>query len=299
MTFPNKVNLYEVGPRDGLQNEKDIIPTEVKINFINKLIDCNFKSIEIGSFVSPKWVPQMADSDIIIDKIHRTNLISFPVLTPNLIGFQKAVEKKVDTVCVFTTASESFSKKNTNCSVSDSLKRVEEIIKEAKKNNIKVRGYLSCVLGCPYEGKISYKKTADLANFLIEQGCYQISLGDTIGCGTPFEALKLFEEVSKTVNINSLAAHFHDTYGQALSNIYAVLQMGVKTIDTSISGLGGCPYARGASGNVATEDVLYMLNGMGISTGVELEKTLEVSKYISKYLNRMPNSRVAIANHNK
>ena len=299
MTFPNKVNLYEVGPRDGLQNEKDIIPTEIKINFINKLIDCNFKSIEIGSFVSPKWVPQMADSDIIIDKIHRTNLISFPVLTPNLIGFQKAVEKKVDTVCVFTTASESFSKKNTNCSVSDSLKRVEEIIKEAKKNNIKVRGYLSCVLGCPYEGKISYKKTADLANFLIEQGCYQISLGDTIGCGTPFEALKLFEEVSKTVNINSLAAHFHDTYGQALSNIYAVLQMGVKTIDTSISGLGGCPYARGASGNVATEDVLYMLNGMGISTGVKLEKTLEVSKYISKYLNRMPNSRVAIANHNK
>ena len=169
----------------------------------------------------------------------------------------------------------------------------------SKKNNIKVRGYLSCVLGCPYEGKVSYKKTADLASFLIDQGCYQISLGDTIGCGTPLEAVKLFEAVSKAVNIESLAAHFHDTYGQALSNIYSVLQMGVQTIDTSISGLGGCPYAKGATGNVATEDVLYMLNGMGISTGVKLEKILEVSKYINKYLNRMPSSRVAMASLNK
>ena len=299
MKFPNKVNLYEVGPRDGLQNEKDIIPTEIKINLINKLINCNFKAIEIGSFVSPRWVPQMADSEIIVDKINRTKLISLPVLTPNLRGLQKAIEKKVDTVCVFITASESFSKKNTNCSVSESIKRVEEVIREAKKNDIKVRGYLSCVLGCPYEGKVSYKKTADLSRFLIEQGCYQISLGDTIGCGTPLEAVKLFEAVSKTVNIESLAAHFHDTYGQALSNIYAVLQMGVQTLDTSISGLGGCPYAKGATGNVATEDVLYMLNGMGISTGVKLEKILEVSKYINRYLNRMPSSRVAMANFNK
>ena len=299
MKFPNKVHLYEVGPRDGLQNEKDIIPTEIKINLINKLINCNFKAIEIGSFVSPRWVPQMADSDIIVDKINRTKLISLPVLTPNLRGLQKAIEKKVDTVCVFITASESFSKKNTNCSVSESIKRVEEVIREAKKNDIKVRGYLSCVLGCPYEGKVSYKKTADLSRFLIEQGCYQISLGDTIGCGTPLEAVKLFEAVSKTVNIESLAAHFHDTYGQALSNIYAVLQMGVQTLDTSISGLGGCPYAKGATGNVATEDVLYMLNGMGISTGVKLEKILAVSKYINKYLSRMPSSRVAMANFNK
>ena len=299
MKFPNKVNLYEVGPRDGLQNEKDIIPTEIKINLINKLINCNFKAIEIGSFVSPRWVPQMADSDIIVDKINRTKLISLPVLTPNLKGLQKAIEKKVDTVCVFITASESFSKKNTNCSVSESIKRIEEVIREAKKNDIKVRGYLSCVLGCPYEGKVSYKKTADLASLLIEQGCYQISLGDTIGCGTPLEAVKLFEAVSKTVNIESLAAHFHDTYGQALSNIYAVLQMGVQTLDTSISGLGGCPYAKGATGNVATEDVLYMLNGMGISTGVKLEKILAVSKYINKYLSRMPSSRVAMANFNK
>ncbi|MAH89129.1 MAG: hydroxymethylglutaryl-CoA lyase [Pelagibacterales bacterium] len=299
MKFPNKVNLYEVGPRDGLQNEKDIIPTEIKIKLINKLINCNFKAIEIGSFVSPRWVPQMADSDIIMDKINRKKLISLPVLTPNLKGLQKAIEKKVDTVCVFITASESFSKKNTNCSVSESIKRVEGVIREAKKNNIKVRGYLSCVLGCPYEGKVSYKKTADLSRFLIEQGCYQISLGDTIGCGTPLEAVKLFEAVSKTVNIESLAAHFHDTYGQALSNIYAVLQMGVQTLDTSISGLGGCPYAKGATGNVATEDVLYMLNGMGISTGVKLEKILEVSKYINRYLNRMPSSRVAMANFNK
>ena len=299
MTFPKKVNLYEVGPRDGLQNEKNIIPTEIKINLINKLISCNFKFIEIGSFVSPKWVPQMADSDIIIDKIDRTKLTSLPVLTPNLKGVQKAIEKKVDTVCVFMTASESFSRKNTNCSVSESIKRVEEVIKEAKKNNIKVRGYLSCVLGCPYEGKISYKKTADLANFLMEQGCYEVSLGDTIGCGTPLEAVKLFEVVSKTINIESLAAHFHDTYGQALSNIYAVLQMGVHTVDTSISGLGGCPYAKGATGNVATEDVLYMLNGMGINTGIKLEKILKVSTYINKYLNRVPGSRVGIANYTR
>ena len=299
MTFPKKVNLYEVGPRDGLQNEKNIIPIEIKINLINKLISCNFKFIEIGSFVSPKWVPQMADSDIIIDKIDRTKLTSLPVLTPNLKGVQKAIEKKVDTVCVFMTASESFSRKNTNCSVSESIKRVEEVIKEAKKNNIKVRGYLSCVLGCPYEGKISYKKTADLANFLMEQGCYEVSLGDTIGCGTPLEAVKLFEVVSKTINIESLAAHFHDTYGQALSNIYAVLQMGVHTVDTSISGLGGCPYAKGATGNVATEDVLYMLNGMGINTGIKLEKILKVSTYINKYLNRVPGSRVGIANYTR
>ena len=193
------------------------------------------------------------------------------------------------------TASETFSKKNTNCTVSESLKRVEEIISEVKKYNIKVRGYLSCVLGCPYEGKVSYESTADLASFLIEQGCYQVSLGDTIGCGTPFDAIKLFELVSKNVNIENIAAHFHDTYGQALSNIYAVLQMGVQTLDTSVAGLGGCPYAKGATGNVATEDVLYMLNGIGIKTGIKLKDIIEVSWYISNYMKRLPNSRVARA----
>ena len=299
MTFPRKVNLYEVGPRDGLQNEKEIIPIDVKVNLINKLINCNFKEIEIGSFVSPKWVPQMADSEIIIDKINKPETTSFPVLTPNLKGVQKAIEKKADTVCVFVTASETFSKKNTNCTVSDSLKRVEEIIGEVKKHNIKVRGYLSCVLGCPYEGKVSYESTADLASFLIEQGCYQVSLGDTIGCGTPLDAIKLFELVSKKVNIEKIAAHFHDTYGQALSNIYAVLQMGIQTLDTSVAGLGGCPYAKGATGNVATEDVLYMLNGIGIKTGIKLEEIIEVSWYISNYMKRLPNSKVARAYTNQ
>ncbi len=295
MKIPSIVNLYEVGPRDGLQNEKEIIPANIKVDLINKLIDCRFKNIEIGSFVSPKWVPQMADSAFIVDQIKKTKETSFPMLTPNLKGVKMAIEKKVDTVCVFATASEEFSIKNTNCSIKDSLKRIEEVIKEAKKNKIRIRGYLSCVLGCPYEGKVSYEKTAELANFMIEQGCYEISLGDTIGCGTPLEAKKLFEIVSNNIDIKKLAAHFHDTYGQALSNIYAVLQLGVQTIDTSISGLGGCPYAKGAKGNVATEDVLYMLNGMGIKTGIELKKLLEVSNFISSYLNRKPQSRVANA----
>ncbi|MEC8100202.1 MAG: hydroxymethylglutaryl-CoA lyase [Pseudomonadota bacterium] len=299
MTFPSKVNLYEVGPRDGLQNEKKIIPIDVKVNLINKLINCNFKQIEIGSFVSPRWVPQMADSEVLIDKINKSDTTSFPVLTPNLKGVEKAIEKEADTVCVFLSASETFSKKNTNCTVGESLKRVEEIVSEVKKHNIKVRGYLSCVLGCPYEGKVSYESTADLALFLIEQGCYQVSLGDTIGCGTPFEAVKLFELVSKKVKIENIAAHFHDTYGQALSNIYAVLQMGVPTLDTSVAGLGGCPYAKGATGNVATEDVLYMLNGMGIQTGIKLKEIVEVSWYISNYMKRLPNSRVARAYTNK
>lgn len=295
MKFPDKVNIYEVGPRDGLQNEKKIIPTDIKVELINKLVNCKFKNIEIGAFVSSKWVPQMADSDLIIDQINKPVEVSFPMLTPNLKGVSKAIEKKVDTICVFASASEEFSKKNTNCSVFDSLKRIEEVIKEAKKHNIRIRGYLSCVLGCPYEGKVSYEKTADLALFMMEQGCYEISLGDTIGCGTPFEAIKLFELVSNSVEIKKLAAHFHDTYGQALSNIYAVLQLGVETIDSSISGLGGCPYARGSKGNVATEDVLYMLNGMGIKTGIELKSLLEVSWFISNYLNRKPQSRVARA----
>ena len=293
MSFPKNVNLYEVGPRDGLQNEKEVIPIDIKLELINKLINNNFKSIEIGSFVSPKWVPQMADSDLLIEKINKPDGIYLPVLTPNLKGVIKAIEKKADTICVFATASEEFSKKNTNCSVNESLKRIEEVVKEAKKYNIRIRGYLSCVLGCPYEGKISYKKTSELANFLLKQGCYEISLGDTIGCGTPLEAIKLFEEVSKDINIKKLAAHFHDTYGQALANIYAVLQLGVETIDASIAGLGGCPYAKGAKGNVATEDVLYMLYGMGINTGIKLKPLLEVSWFISNYLNRKPVSRVS------
>ena len=295
MTIPKKVHIYEVGPRDGLQNEKKIIPTNIKVKLINKLSECNFKNIEVGSFVSPRWVPQMADSNKVLERIKKRQGIKYPVLTPNLKGFQDAIKNKVDTICVFVTASEKFSMKNTNCTVKEALKRVEEIVNEAKKYKLKVRGYISCVLGCPYEGKVNYKKTANIAKFLDQIGCYEISLGDTIGIGTPSESVLMIKEVNKQVNLNKIAVHFHDTYGQALANLYAVLQLGVSTIDSSVGGLGGCPYAKGSSGNVATEDVLYMLNGMKIKTGVKFDMLLKTSYFINKYLERKSSSRVSLA----
>ena len=295
MTIPKKVHIYEVGPRDGLQNEKKIIPTNIKVKLINKLSECNFKNIEVGSFVSPRWVPQMADSNKVLERIKKRQGIKYPVLTPNLKGFQDAIKNKVDTICVFVTASEKFSMKNTNCTVKEALKRVEEIVNEAKKYKLKVRGYISCVLGCPYEGKVNYKKTANIAKFLDQIGCYEISLGDTIGIGTPSESVLMIKEVTKQVNLNKIAVHFHDTYGQALANLYAVLQLGVSTIDSSVGGLGGCPYAKGSSGNVATEDVLYMLNGMKIKTGVKFDMLLKTSYFINKYLERKSSSRVSLA----
>ena len=295
MAIPKKVSIYEVGPRDGLQNEKKIIPTNIKVKLINKLSECNFKNIEVGSFVSPRWVPQMADSNKVLERIKKKQGIKYPVLTPNLKGFQDAIKNKVDTICVFVTASEKFSMKNTNCTVKEALKRVEEIVNEAKKYKLKVRGYISCVLGCPYEGKVNYKKTANIAKFLDQIGCYEISLGDTIGIGTPSESVLMIKEVTKQVNLSKIAVHFHDTYGQALANLYAVLQLGVSTIDSSVGGLGGCPYAKGASGNVATEDVLYMLNGMKIKTGVKFDMLLKTSYFINKHLERKSSSRVSLA----
>ena len=295
MAIPKKVSIYEVGPRDGLQNEKKIIPTNIKVKLINKLSECNFKNIEVGSFVSPRWVPQMADSNKVLERIKKKQGIKYPVLTPNLKGFQDAIKNKVDTICVFVTASEKFSMKNTNCTVKEALKRVEEIVNEAKKYKLKVRGYISCVLGCPYEGNVNYKKTANIAKFLDQIGCYEISLGDTIGIGTPSESVLMIKEVTKQVNLNKIAVHFHDTYGQALANLYAVLQLGVSTIDSSVGGLGGCPYAKGASGNVATEDVLYMLNGMKIKTGIKFDMLLKTSTFINKYLERKSYSRVSLA----
>ena len=295
MAIPKKVHIYEVGPRDGLQNEKKIIPTNIKVKLINKLSECNFKNIEVGSFVSPRWVPQMADSNKVLERIKKRQGIKYPVLTPNLKGFQDAIKNKVDTICVFVTASEKFSMKNTNCTVKEALKRVEEIVNEAKKYKLKVRGYISCVLGCPYEGKVNYKKTASIAKFLDQIGCYEISLGDTIGIGTPSESVLMIKEVNKQVNLNKIAVHFHDTYGQALANLYAVLQLGVSTIDSSVGGLGGCPYAKGSSGNVATEDVLYMLNGMKIKTGAKFDMLLKTSYFINKYLERKSSSRVSLA----
>ena len=293
--IPKNIKIYEVGPRDGLQNERINISIENKIKFINLLTLCNYPYIEVGSFVSPRWVPQMEKSDIIYKKIIKSNKCNYPLLVPNLTGLKNAIESKVKNICVFTTASEAFSKKNTNSSIEKTKVNIKEILKEANKHKMKVRAYISCVLGCPYEGKISYKKTSFLAKFLIDEGCYEVSLGDTVGYGTPNETKKLIQEVSKKIDISKIAMHLHDTYGQALANIYASLQMGVTTYDTSVGGLGGCPYAKGASGNVATEDVLYMLKGMGVECGIDLQKVIKASKFISTILKRNISSKAAAA----
>lgn len=293
--FPKKVTLVEVGPRDGLQNEKTIIPTDVKIDFINRLSQTGLPVIEAASFVSPKWVPQLADGKEVLQGIQQFPHVRYPVLVPNKQGLESALSAGVKEIAVFTTASELFSKKNTNCSVKESVERLKEVMQLAKQHNVRVRGYVSCVLGCPYEGDVSFEKTAALSKTLIEMGCYEVSLGDTIGVGTPFKTGQLIKTVMKQVPIHQLAVHFHDTYGQALVNIYAALSMGIATVDSSIGGLGGCPYAKGASGNVATEDVVYMLQGMGIATGVNLTNLLNASQFISSYLQRESLSKVARA----
>lgn len=295
MSFPQRVKIVEVSPRDGLQNEKQILPTDIKINFINQLSETGLQTIEATSFVSPKWVPQLADATEVLTNIKKMQHVSYPVLVPNLQGFQAAVAAGAQEVAVFTTPSEQFSQHNTNCSVAESLQRIAEILSAAKKNHIPVRAYISCVLGCPYEGEIEPVKVATLAEKLYQLGCYEISLGDTIGTGTPFKTKELIEIVSQKVPLENLAVHFHDTYGQALANIYVALECGIAVVDSSVAGLGGCPYARGASGNVATEDVIYMLNAMGIETTVDLKKIITVGKFISKYLGREPRSKVNLA----
>lgn len=293
--MPKFVKIVEVGPRDGLQNETTLIPTDVKINFVDQLSETGLQSIEVASFVSPKWIPQMSDSLLVYEKIKKNPQISYSVLIPNLKGLEKAIALGVKDIAIFAAASETFSQKNINCSIPDSLKRFAELIPIAKKNNIQVRGYISCVLGCPYEGEISPEKVAHIAAELFHLGCYEISLGDTIGVGTPLAAQHLIDEVSKVIPIEKIAVHFHDTYGQALANIFAVLQLGVSVIDSSVAGLGGCPYAEGATGNVATEDVLYLLQGIGIQTGIDLNKILQVGNFISAYLNRPNRSKVSLA----
>ncbi|NDW20286.1 hydroxymethylglutaryl-CoA lyase [Alteromonas hispanica] len=295
MTMPKVVSIVEVGPRDGLQNEKSIVSVEEKINFINLLSKTGIKRIEAGSFVSPKWVPQMADSGDIFSGIEKSPSITYSALTPNIKGLDAAIESGVEEVAVFGAASESFSMKNINCSIEESLKKFEPVIAKANTHNIKVRGYVSCVMGCPYEGEISPSAVADVSKRLIDMGCYEISLGDTIGTGTPVATKRLLDSVLNVVNIKQLAVHFHDTYGQALVNLYSALEYGVATIDSAVAGLGGCPYARGASGNVATEDVLYMLNGMGINTGIDMEKLLVATQFISEVVNKVPSSKVANA----
>lgn len=288
------VKIVEVGPRDGLQNEKTIVPTNVKVEFINKLSACNFKMIEVTSFVSPKWVPQMSDHKEVLEQIQRFENVTYSALTPNIQGFKNAVVAKVDEVAVFAAASESFSMKNINCSIEESVKRFKPVFEAAKSVNIPVRGYVSCVIGCPYEGKISPDKVADVTEKLLNFGCYEVSLGDTIGVGTTGSFKKLLKEL-KQFNPNQLALHCHDTYGQALTNILTGFEFDIRTVDSSVAGLGGCPYAPGASGNVSTEDVVFMLNGMGLTSGIDLDKLILVGKYISNAINCVNGSKVGKA----
>jgi hydroxymethylglutaryl-CoA lyase len=287
--------MVEVGPRDGLQNEKTMVPTEIKVALIDRLTDAGLPAIEATSFVSPKWVPQMSDNARVMASIRRKPGVRYPVLTPNLKGLEAALAAGCDEVAIFTAASETFSQKNVNCSISKSLERARPVAQAAKAHGVRVRGYISCVLGCPYEGDVSPARVRDVAAALKAMGCYEISLGDTIGTGTPGKTQKLLATVASAVPVGELAGHFHDTYGQALANVYAALELGVATFDSSVAGLGGCPYAKGATGNVASEDVLYMFNGLEIETGVDLTRLRAAGRFISDYLGREPMSRVARA----
>jgi isopropylmalate/homocitrate/citramalate synthase len=295
MRHPGAIKLVEVGPRDGLQNESATLSTAIKVEFIDRLNETGLKTIEAGAFVSSKWVPQMADSADVLARIRRAPGVSYPVLVPNLKGFEAARAAGAAEIAVFTAASDTFTRKNINCSIDESLERFAEICAAAAGAGVKTRGYISCVLGCPYEGEIAPAKVADVAARLLEIGCYEISLGDTIGVGTPGKAQAMLDAVTARVAVEKLAVHFHDTYGQALANILATLEKGVAVIDSSIAGLGGCPYAPGASGNVASEDVLYMLDGLGIATGVSLDKLVQVGRFITDALQRRPSSKVNLA----
>lgn len=296
MAFPKHVRLFEMGARDGLQNEPGaVIDTAIKVELINQLSNTGLTHIEAASFVSPKWVPQMGDASEVMKGISRKAGITYASLTPNLKGLERAIEAGADEVAVFGAASEAFTQKNINCSIKESLERFAPVIELAQQHNIKVRGYVSTVMGCPYEGDIAPSQVAAVSRELLDMGCYEISLGDTIGVGTPQKAKQMLEAVSREVPMNQLAAHFHDTYGQALANLYAVVEEGIAVIDASVAGLGGCPYAEGASGNVATEDVLYMLNGLGIETGVDLQKLAQIGHWITAQLGRNTGSKVAMA----
>ena len=293
--LPGKVRIVEVGPRDGLQNEKMEVPTKMKLELIERLADAGLPAVEATAFVSPKWVPQMADHTEVLEGIRRRPGVSYPVLTPNLKGFEAARAAGATEVAVFGAASETFSKKNINCSIVESLERFLPITKTAQQHGIRVRGYVSCVLGCPYEGDVNPERVADVAQALFDMGCYEVSLGDTIGVGTPGKTKAMIEACAKRLPIERLAGHYHDTYGQALANIYASLELGVATFDSSIAGLGGCPYAKGASGNVATEDVVYMLQGLGIETGVDLDKLVGIGQWICAILKKEPASKAGRA----
>jgi len=295
MQLPQKVRLVEVGPRDGLQNEAQLISIADKVQLVDELTASGLSHIEVGSFVSPKWVPQMAGSSEVFAQIQREQGVTYAALTPNLRGFEDALATGVKEVAVFAAASEAFSQRNINCSISESLERFAPVMEAARLYGIKVRGYVSCVLGCPYEGEIAPQQVAGVSRELIDMGCYEVSLGDTIGTGTPGATRTLLNVVAGQIPRGKLAGHFHDTYGQALANIYASLLEGIEVFDSSVAGLGGCPYAKGASGNVASEDVLYMLQGLGIETGVDLDRLITAGQRISSVLGRANGSRVAKA----
>jgi len=295
MRLPPKVKMVEVGPRDGLQNEPGSVPTAAKIALIDRLSAAGAPAIEVGSFVSPKWVPQMADTAAVLAGITRRRGVRYSVLTPNMQGFEAAMAADAGEVAIFAAASETFSRKNVNCGIDESLERFRPVTEAAKAAGLPVRGYVSCALGCPYEGAVAPKTVAAVADKLLALGCYEVSLGDTIGTGTPAKAQAMVEAVAEAVPVGKLAAHFHDTYGQALANILAVMQRGVAVVDSSVAGLGGCPYAKGATGNVASEDVLYMLDGLGIATGVDLGKLAAAGRFICDALGRPPASKVSQA----
>jgi hydroxymethylglutaryl-CoA lyase len=295
MTLPTDVTIVEVAPRDGLQNEDRHLDADVKIELIERLAEAGLKFIEAGSFVSPSWVPQMATTGDVLQRLHRTPGVRYPVLVPNMEGLEAAMAARVEDIAIFGSASETFSKKNINCSIDESFTHFVDVSRVARAEGIRLRAYISCVLGCPYEGEITPNHVREIAMRLVDLGCYEISLGDTIGIGTPHTAAALIDVVSQSVPVGQLAVHFHDTYGQALANIYAVLQSGIRVIDSSVAGLGGCPYAKGAPGNVATEDVVYMLDGMGIETGIDLARLVDIAQFISTALGRRPLSKVANA----
>lgn len=297
-SLSNYVKIVEVGPRDGLQNEPTVVPTSTKINLINKLSETGLKTIEATSFVSAKWVPQMADNQEVLKGINLESEISYPVLVPNLKGLEHAIASGAKEIAIFGSASEAFSRKNINCSIAESIQRFSSVVEQAKLQGIKVRGYVSCVAGCPYEGEVSPTAVARLSESLLELGCYEVSLGDTIGVGTPKKIRSVLDELrtlSRSGNYQEFAIHCHDTFGQALANVYASLDCGIRVIDSSVAGLGGCPYAAGASGNLATEDLVYFLKGQGLESGVDLEKIVKVGDYISSEIGRENRSKVGVA----
>ena len=294
-SLPRRVRMVEVGPRDGLQNEPGVVPTEIKVELIDRLSDAGFSAVEATSFVSPKWVPQMADAAAVMARIKRKPGVTYPVLVPNMKGLEAALAAGAQEIAAFSAATETFSQRNTNCSIAESLERFAPVCKAALDAGVKARGYVSVVLGCRFEGEVNPEVVADLTQQLYEMGCYEVSLGDTIGVGTPGKTQRMLEAVAKRVPAAKLAGHFHDTYGQALANIFASLEMGVAVFDSSVSGLGGCPYAPGATGNVASEDVLFMLDGMGIETGVSMDKLMAAAQFICGFLGRPGHSRAGRA----